>query len=177
MAKDNCLKSIRCCTVDDFQGEEGKIILLSLVRSNNENRIGFLKFDNRINVAFSRARDGLYVFGNGQCIRNYYNKKKNEEPDLLLYKILTHCNNKGILKDHFELVCLNHKNVLKLKDEIDFLNCPEGGCKELCKVRKNCGHQCTMFCHNYVIKDNDTDGHKEIFPDFTQFFASAFRTI
>lgn len=45
-------------TVDSYQGEENDIILLSLVRSNKNNSIGFLKVSNRVCVALSRARKG-----------------------------------------------------------------------------------------------------------------------
>lgn len=51
-------------SVDDFQGEENKIILLSLVRSNENSRIGFLATRNRVCVALSRAKEGLYIIGN-----------------------------------------------------------------------------------------------------------------
>lgn len=54
--------------VDNYQGEESKIILLSLVRSNSENKVGFLKTENRVCVALSRARDGLYIIGNMNCL-------------------------------------------------------------------------------------------------------------
>ena len=47
-----------------LQGQENDIILISLVRSNKERRIGFLTQKNRICVAISRARCGLYLFGN-----------------------------------------------------------------------------------------------------------------
>jgi hypothetical protein len=50
--------------VDNFQGEENDIIILSLVRNNTRNSIGFLRIDNRICVALSRARNGLYILGN-----------------------------------------------------------------------------------------------------------------
>jgi len=59
----NC-KGVHVTAVDNFQGEENHIILLSLVRSNNDNNVGFLKVDNRICVALSRARHGLYIIGN-----------------------------------------------------------------------------------------------------------------
>lgn len=49
-------KGVHVTVVDNYQGEENKIILLSLVRSNDENNIGFLKTDNRICVAISRAK-------------------------------------------------------------------------------------------------------------------------
>lgn len=50
--------------VDSYQGEENDIVLLSLVRNNIENNIGFLNIQNRICVALSRARNGLYIMGN-----------------------------------------------------------------------------------------------------------------
>ena len=53
------LTEVKVCTVDNFQGEENDIIILSLVRSNNNGNIGFLGIDNRVNVALSRARNGL----------------------------------------------------------------------------------------------------------------------
>ena len=45
---------------DNYQGEENDIIILSLVRSNAEKKIGFLKIHNRICVALSRARCGPF---------------------------------------------------------------------------------------------------------------------
>lgn len=53
-------------TVDSYQGEENDIVILSLVRSgqNPSDGIGFLAVDNRVCVALSRARCGLYIFGN-----------------------------------------------------------------------------------------------------------------
>lgn len=58
------LEDFRIECVDGFQGEENDIILLSLVRSNSDNNIGFLNIQNRICVALSRARNGLYIMGN-----------------------------------------------------------------------------------------------------------------
>ena len=46
------------------QGQENDIILISLVRSNNKSTIGYLSSMNRLCVAISRARCGLYLFGN-----------------------------------------------------------------------------------------------------------------
>ena len=58
------LQNIKITTVDNFQGEENDIIILSLVRSNEEDNIGFLKIENRICVALSRAKQGFYLLGN-----------------------------------------------------------------------------------------------------------------
>lgn len=55
--------------MDDYQGEENKIIILSLVRSNPQHAIGFLKVVNRLIVAISRAKEGLYILGNGDMMQ------------------------------------------------------------------------------------------------------------
>ena len=57
-------RGVRICAVDNFQGEENDIILLSLVRSNEEGKIGFLSTSNRVCVALSRAKKGFYCIGN-----------------------------------------------------------------------------------------------------------------
>ncbi len=51
-------------TVDGFQGQERDVILISLVRSNGEGQIGFLKDLRRMNVAMTRARMKLIILGN-----------------------------------------------------------------------------------------------------------------
>lgn len=58
------LKEVRIAVLDNYQGEECKIILLSLVRNNTDNSIGFLKIENRVCVALSRAKEGMYIMGN-----------------------------------------------------------------------------------------------------------------
>lgn len=69
------IKGIRVACVDNYQGEESDIIILSLVRSNSENKAGFTSTENRINVALSRARMGLYVFGNFKMLYEGQKKK------------------------------------------------------------------------------------------------------
>jgi superfamily I DNA and/or RNA helicase len=51
-------EGITICVLDNYQGEENEIIILSLVRSNKKGDIGFLNNENRICVALSRARKG-----------------------------------------------------------------------------------------------------------------------
>lgn len=55
-------------TVDSYQGEENEVVLLSLVRSNETNKIGFLANENRVCVALSRAKRGFYIFGNAESL-------------------------------------------------------------------------------------------------------------
>ncbi|GAB7354884.1 hypothetical protein MBLNU459_g5523t2 [Dothideomycetes sp. NU459] len=57
-------QALRLATVDNFQGEEAKIVIVSLVRSNKQNNPGFLRTPNRINVLLSRAQHGMYILGN-----------------------------------------------------------------------------------------------------------------
>lgn len=58
------LAKVRITVVDNFQGEENDVIILSLVRNNSRNSVGFLRTANRVCVALSRARNGLYILGN-----------------------------------------------------------------------------------------------------------------
>ncbi|KAF2670316.1 P-loop containing nucleoside triphosphate hydrolase protein [Microthyrium microscopicum] len=62
--KATLLDPIRVATVDNFQGEEADVIVISLVRSNAQRNCGFLRTSNRINVLLSRARHGCYLIGN-----------------------------------------------------------------------------------------------------------------
>ncbi|KAK7755474.1 hypothetical protein SLS62_002403 [Diatrype stigma] len=64
--KTSLLQSIRLATVDNFQGEEAKVVVISLVRSNEEKKCGFLRTSNRINVLLSRAQHGMYLIGNSK---------------------------------------------------------------------------------------------------------------
>lgn len=55
-------------TVDGFQGREKEAVIISLVRSNNENEIGFLADRRRMNVALTRARRKLVVIGDSATL-------------------------------------------------------------------------------------------------------------
>ena len=138
-------EGVRVVNVDNFQGEENDIILLSLVRSNELNKVGFLREENRVCVAISRAKKGFYCFGNFKMLRN-------EVP--LWDLILTYAEKEGCLGSEFSMHCLNHKDrKCKIREAQDFTRYfPEGGCELVCEVRLDCGHQCARQCH---IKDFD----------------------
>ena len=63
-------------TVDGFQGQERDVILISLVRSNDEGQIGFLKDFRRMNVAMTRARMKLFILGNKDTMTKHPFYKK-----------------------------------------------------------------------------------------------------
>ena len=63
-------------TVDGFQGQERDVLLISLVRSNDEGQIGFLKDLRRMNVAMTRARMKLIILGNKDTMTKHPFYKK-----------------------------------------------------------------------------------------------------
>ena len=67
----DCEGEVRVHTTDGFQGKEADFIILSLVRNNNSTggrRWGFVSDPNRMNVALSRAREGLILITSGRQV-------------------------------------------------------------------------------------------------------------
>jgi len=67
-AKELLPKQLRVSTIDSFQGQEKENIIISLVRSNDDGDIGFLKDYRRMNVAITRAKEQLFVVGDSATI-------------------------------------------------------------------------------------------------------------
>ncbi|KAI5290382.1 hypothetical protein KEM52_000472 [Ascosphaera acerosa] len=97
-------------TVDSYQGEENEVIILSLVRHNDAGTIGFLEVANRVCVALSRARRGLYIFGNAECLVDQSNLWK---------KVITLMGENGALGNELPLVCQTHGNAITVKDPVE----------------------------------------------------------
>ena len=73
-------------TVDGFQGQERDVILISLVRSNDDGQIGFLKDLRRMNVAMTRARMKLIILGDKSTMTKHpFYQKLWEYVEGLLY--------------------------------------------------------------------------------------------
>jgi superfamily I DNA and/or RNA helicase len=64
-------RQISVNTVDGFQGQERDVIVISLVRSNDEGQIGFLRDLRRMNVAITRARMKVIILGNRQTLTRH----------------------------------------------------------------------------------------------------------
>ncbi|KAI8436677.1 hypothetical protein MSG28_010165 [Choristoneura fumiferana] len=137
------LSNVKITVLDNYQGEESKIILLSLVRNISSDSIGFLGTENRICVALSRAREGFYIFGNIELL-----KRKST----LWTKIAGTLEENGSLGKTLKLKCSNHGDrITKIENVGDFVNVPEGGCLLDCKYNLPCGHPCPRVCHAYDL--------------------------
>ncbi|XP_047487944.1 NFX1-type zinc finger-containing protein 1-like isoform X1 [Penaeus chinensis] len=139
--KDPECKDVKICVLDNFQGEENKIILLSLVRNNDKGVVGFLHTKNRVCVALSRAKHGFYIAGNMDMLTASSDLWRKIKQDLVKGESL---GNALVLK------CENHpENFQSVKCYEDFLaKSPNGGCLMQCGQKlPNCDHLCEWNCH------------------------------
>ncbi|KRX01008.1 P-loop containing nucleoside triphosphate hydrolase [Pseudocohnilembus persalinus] len=132
----NYKERIRITSVDSFQGEESEIILLSTIRSNKENIAGFLINENRVNVAFSRARKGLFVIGNFELL--YKARQENN----IWTKVVDLSKKKGhYQQNHFKFQCQCHKrdySVCDVNEIQDFIK--QIPCQSECGQQLSCGN-------------------------------------
>ena len=143
---------VHVTTVDNYQGEENTIILLSMVRSNTEGKIGFLSSDNRTCVALSRARDGFFAIGNMSLFKG---DKYPTWRSILQKADARRCVGKKLV-----LSCLNHPNTkTEVRKADDFKQVPGGGCSQPCSFRLKCGHSCQNKCHS-EDREHETSNYR-----------------
>ncbi|PKC62918.1 P-loop containing nucleoside triphosphate hydrolase protein, partial [Rhizophagus irregularis] len=135
-------------TVDNFQGEEANIVIVSLVRnvskSGDYDSIGFLKSSNRSNVLLSRAREGMYLIGNSEMMAT-----KSEDVWAPVINMLK-TRNPPQIGFGMPIVCNQHpdyKNIITESEQFERFS-PDGGCYKKCQFMLNCGHACTYKCHS-----------------------------
>lgn len=134
---------VRVSTVDNYQGEEALIVLVSLVRSNPEGSIGFLKQPQRVNVLLSRARLAMILVGNAECLSRGSRGNQTWE------KVLQHIP----VVQGFPTLCEKHGAAGLMKEAGVFEErVPDGGCHEDCGTDLECGHKCGMKCHSARIQ-------------------------
>lgn len=123
------LEDIKCSSVDRYQGDENNFVLVSLVRSNAQAKVGFVSERNRLIVALSRARCGVYLFGNDEIL-----KRKSKE----WREVLSFLNDQGCVGHKLPLLCPRHPDVmLEVGQE----------CHHVCDEELDCGHRCHQACH------------------------------
>lgn len=129
-------------TVDNFQGEEADIVIISLVRNftyDGKGTIGFLNSTNRTNVLLSRARHGMYLLGNSDLLA---------QKSGMWETVINTLRENDCVGPTFPLSCAKHG----IRDEIDSPEAilqasPDGGCTKPCDFRLSCGHVCSFKCH------------------------------
>ncbi|XP_046687838.1 NFX1-type zinc finger-containing protein 1-like [Homalodisca vitripennis] len=132
--------SMNASTVDDFQGQENKIIILSLVRSNNKRNVGFLKMENRVCVALSRARDGFYIIGNMKLLASNTDIWWEVERSLLKH---------NAIGNSLSLHCQYHPEIItSVSTGEEIAEIIKKGCNKVCGSHIfRCGHTCRYRCH------------------------------
>ena len=147
-----------------FQGDENDFVIVSLVRSNNSGRVGFLKLLNRRCVAQSRSRCGLYMIGNATLLRKVPHWAT----------LITSMQAGGCYGDTIELVCPKHyssKILARTGNDITLQSFCSMPCLEKMTCLAKVPHPCPAKCqpphsHNYckvrVLFEFDKCGHETI---------------
>lgn len=144
LEKKKLVNAVRLATVDNFQGEEAKVVVISLVRSNNRRKVGFLKTSNRINVLLSRAQHGMYLIGNSDTYSDVH----------MWVEVRRQLETSNSVGTAFELCCPRHVDTpIRCGEPDDFARfSPDGGCNLPCDRRlDSCGHQCSANCHSETM--------------------------
>ncbi|KAI4274065.1 MAG: hypothetical protein L6R38_006184 [Xanthoria sp. 2 TBL-2021] len=137
-------RKLRLACIDNYQGEESDIVIVTLTRSNTNCDIGFMIAPERLNVLLSRARDALLIIGNSET---FLGTRKGKPVWEQLFKMLEAGKH---MYTGFPVECMRHprrKTFLSTPAEFD-AECPDGGCKEPCK-----GHVLTWKCFQRRPKD------------------------
>ena len=132
-------------TVDGFQGEQSDVVILSMVRSAGSvgrHCAGFLRERNRVIVAISRARRGMYIFGDAT------NVLRDEMASMTWTPVVDYYDKRDGLKETITTKCQRHGSD-------SFFDSPEqwaystGGCSRPCGgiTCDKSGHKCLLKCH------------------------------
>ncbi|WP_346266204.1 AAA domain-containing protein [Acinetobacter nosocomialis] len=102
---------MRIDTIDAYQGQESRLLILNLVRSNMQNKIGFLNSDSRINVALSRAKERLIIVGDISTWGHDVNK------DTPVFRCLKEIQTR-VLDEKNEYQIIHFKNIHEATEEV-----------------------------------------------------------
>ena len=160
-------RPLRISSIDNYQGEESDIVIVSLTRSNANGDIGFLSSHERLNVLLSRAKNGMILIGNAGT---FLDARKGKE---LWRKFLSLLKDGSHVYNGLPVQCAQHpdrKSILCCPEDFD-RESPDGGCDEPCRVMLQCKkHACPQRCHQlsdhskmpclHLYQDKCSRGHK-----------------
>ena len=158
-------------SVDSYQGEENDVVVLALTRCGGRG-IGFVRDVHRVCVALSRARRGLYIFGDAAVLRWQSEVwarvlaimggsagKLGERPKALPCRVGRELPigcplherrlwMSGMLKVFFcSLIMRDGLTCLVSIDPVHWMNVGDGACQSPCRKAARCGHPCQRSCH------------------------------
>eukprot|EP01054_Gregarina_sp_Poly1_P001442 Gregarina_sp_Poly_1__1441@NODE_135_length_13154_cov_22_841446_g120_i0_p2_GENE_NODE_135_length_13154_cov_22_841446_g120_i0NODE_135_length_13154_cov_22_841446_g120_i0_p2_ORF_typecomplete_len1335_score149_45AAA_12/PF13087_6/3_3e51AAA_11/PF13086_6/1_9e44AAA_30/PF13604_6/3_2e09AAA_30/PF13604_6/0_017AAA_19/PF13245_6/1_1e11AAA_19/PF13245_6/4_5e03Viral_helicase1/PF01443_18/94Viral_helicase1/PF01443_18/4_3e10UvrDhelicase/PF00580_21/0_00026UvrDhelicase/PF00580_21/8e02DUF2075/PF09848_9/0_00042DUF2075/PF098 len=140
---------VKAEVVDSYQGNENEIIILNLVRSNETKKLGFTSNPNRICVALSRARKGLYIIGNSSMF---------EHSSDWWEVIVKYLRTNDFIGMGLHLQCERHtQHTVFARSPVDFEKSANGGCQRICSKQLKCGHTCQLFCHGFDPEHNEIE--------------------
>ncbi|XP_063689728.1 NFX1-type zinc finger-containing protein 1 homolog [Bolinopsis microptera] len=152
--QDTTKKPIDICTIDGYQGDENKFVIVSLTRSNENNQIGFLKEIERRCVAQSRAKCGMYFVGNATMFRKSKTWKI----------IMDTMDSQSLVGEMLPLICYRHPDIIYhvvQRDDLTkkvvsdnsqlmyYVQNNNKWCKDICNSSFPCGieaHRCKKLC-------------------------------
>ncbi|KAF2170835.1 hypothetical protein M409DRAFT_63884 [Zasmidium cellare ATCC 36951] len=159
-------RPLRLSTIDNYQGEESDIVVISLTRSNPDGDIGFMISPERLNVLLSRARKALIIIGNPAT---FMASRKGEELWKSFFDLLAKSNS---ILHGLPVHCQQHPDrQMILESPADFDKfCPDGGCSAPCGTLLSCGlHECPRKCHrladhtkmkcDHIMRETCPQGH------------------
>lgn len=121
-------RQIEILSIDAFQGREKDYIILSCVRANNNQLIGFLKDPRRLNVALTRAKYGLFILGNPKTL----NKNK------LWNYLLTFYRERGCLVEgSLDNLQISHIQLSRIQRKYETFDSSTGKKHQYKKTRSN----------------------------------------
>ena len=133
------LNGVTFSSIDRYQGSENDVVIISLVRSNTDCKVGFLTEPARRVVAQSRARLGMYFVGDGETFA------KSKE----WLQLTTNLDARALRGPGIPLCCPAHPRCIKEIQWQDAASCVKCGiCQEPCGQLMSCGvHKCKRLCH------------------------------